>query len=73
MKIDGKRSLVLYDKDRTIIENSTLADLSDFSIESVRSRAARSALLEDQNSVSRVAKFWTTRFTDGPCSVGKLR
>ena len=43
MKIDGKGSLILYDKDRTIIENLTLADLNDFSIESVRSRTARSA------------------------------
>jgi len=43
MKIDGKGSLVLYDEGRTIIEKLTLADLSDFSIESIRSRAARSA------------------------------
>jgi hypothetical protein len=43
MKIDGKGALILYDKDRRIIENLTLAELSHLSIESVRSRAARSA------------------------------
>jgi hypothetical protein len=43
LKIDGKGALILYDKDRGIIENLTLAELSHLSIESVRSRAARSA------------------------------
>jgi hypothetical protein len=43
MKIDGKGALVLYDKDRSIIENLTLAELSDLFIESVRSQAARNA------------------------------
>ena len=43
MKIDGKGTLILYDKNRGIIENLTLAELSDISIESVPSRAARGA------------------------------
>jgi hypothetical protein len=43
MKIDGKGSLILYDKNRSIIENLTLGELSDLSVESVRSRAARGA------------------------------
>ena len=43
MKIDGKGALILYDKDRGITENLTLAELRDLSIESVRSRAARTA------------------------------
>jgi hypothetical protein len=42
MKIDGKGSLILYDKNLGVIENLILAELSDLSIESVRSRAARS-------------------------------
>jgi hypothetical protein len=43
MKIDGEGRLILYDKDRAIIEYLTLAELSDVVIESVRSRAALSA------------------------------
>jgi hypothetical protein len=43
MKIDGKGAMILYDKDRGITENLTLAELRDLSIESVRSRAARTA------------------------------
>jgi hypothetical protein len=43
IKIDGKGALILYDKDRRITENLTLAELRDVSIESVRSRAARTA------------------------------
>jgi hypothetical protein len=43
IKIDGKGALILYDKDRSIIENLTLAELSDLFIESVHSRAARNA------------------------------
>ena len=42
IKIDGKGALILYDKDG-ITENLTLAELRDVSIESVRSRAARTA------------------------------
>ena len=44
MKIDGKGNLILYDKGRRIIENLTLAELSDLSIEHVHSRAARGAI-----------------------------
>lgn len=43
IKIDGKGHLILYDKDRRIIENLTVAKLRDISIESVRSRHATSA------------------------------
>jgi len=43
MKIDGRGTLILYDKNRGITENLTLAELRDLSIESVRSRAARNA------------------------------
>ncbi len=43
MKIDGRGTLILYDKNRDITENLTLAELRDLSIESVRSRAARNA------------------------------
>ena len=43
IKIDGKGTLILYDKDGGITENLTLAELRDLSIESVRSRAARTA------------------------------
>jgi hypothetical protein len=42
IEIDGKGALILYDKDG-ITENLTLAELRDVSIESVRSRAARTA------------------------------
>lgn len=41
MKFDGKGALILYDKDRAILASLTLAELSELSIESVRSRAAR--------------------------------
>jgi hypothetical protein len=43
IKIDGKGALILYDKDRNIVENLTIAELSDLFIESVRSRAARNS------------------------------
>ena len=43
IKIDGKGHLILYDKDRRIIENLTVAGLRDISIESVRSRQATGA------------------------------
>src|SRR5258708_21087094 len=39
IKIDGKGALILYDKDRGITENLTLAELRDLSIESVRTRS----------------------------------
>jgi hypothetical protein len=42
IRIDGKGALILDDKDG-ITENLTLAELRDVSIESVRSRAARTA------------------------------
>jgi hypothetical protein len=41
MKIDGKGSLILYDKDRGVVENLTLAELDDLSIESARGQATR--------------------------------
>jgi hypothetical protein len=43
LKIDGRGALILYDKNRGILENLTIGALSDLSIEPVRSRAARSA------------------------------
>jgi hypothetical protein len=43
LKIDGKGALILYDKDLGITESLTLAELRDLSIESVRSRAVRTA------------------------------
>jgi hypothetical protein len=43
MKIDGKGALILYDKDRSIIENLTLAEVTQLSIEAERGRAARNA------------------------------
>jgi predicted ribosome quality control (RQC) complex YloA/Tae2 family protein len=42
LKIDGQGALILYDKNRGILENLTISELSDLSIEPVRSRAARS-------------------------------
>jgi len=41
--IDGRGHLILYDKDRCIIENLKGAELTDVSIESVRNQAARTA------------------------------
>lgn len=41
MKFDGKGALILYDKDRALLASLTLAELSELSIESLRSRAAR--------------------------------
>ena len=43
IKIDGKGHLILYDNDRRIIENLTVAELRDISIESVRSLVSRTA------------------------------
>ena len=43
MKVDGKGSLILYDKNRGVIETLTIGELSDLFIGSVRSRAARGA------------------------------
>jgi hypothetical protein len=40
LKIDGQGALILYDKNRGILENVTISELSDLSIEPVRSRAA---------------------------------
>jgi len=42
-KIDGKGSLILYDKNRGVIETLTIGELSDLFIGSVRCRAARGA------------------------------
>jgi hypothetical protein len=43
MKIDGEGSLILYDKDRRISENLTIAELKDLSIESEFTQAVRTA------------------------------
>ena len=43
MKIDGKGAMILYGQYRGITENLTLAELRDVSIESVGSRAIRTA------------------------------
>jgi hypothetical protein len=43
MKIDGKGAMILYGQYRGITENLTLAELRDVSIESVGSRAVRTA------------------------------
>ena len=40
IKIDGKGHLILYDKDRRIMENLTVAQLRDISIEFLRSQAS---------------------------------
>ncbi len=43
MKIDGEGSLILYDKHRDIIDNLTIAELRDLSIESEFTQAVRTA------------------------------
>jgi hypothetical protein len=40
MRIDGKGNLILYDKERRILENLTLAELSGLFIESFDRRGS---------------------------------
>jgi hypothetical protein len=42
LKIDGKGALILYDKNRGIMDNLMLGELSDFSIEAYAARQPRS-------------------------------